>query len=144
MVPGLDATQARERDGQPDGSVAAHAEVANVVEKDHAGRAGGILGWNEQGADQHVGSARFVDHGGAKGVVLGAQHLQLIRHAAATEVRGAINDDTRGLSTGVGIHHSNNSGTRSAHGVSKMLVKTEWNHRGMQVNADVEQHERKP
>ena len=67
-VPGVDAAEVRERDDDADGAVAAHAEVADVVEEDDAGGAGRIGRLAEQRADDDVGAARLVDDGGAEAV----------------------------------------------------------------------------
>ena len=61
-----DPAQMCQRDGHADRAVAAHAEVADVVEEDHARRAGRVARLAEQGADQHVGPARLVHDGRAE------------------------------------------------------------------------------
>ena len=48
-------------DDEPDGAVAAHAEIADVVEEDHAGRARRVVRLAQQRADHHVRAARLVD-----------------------------------------------------------------------------------
>ena len=67
-----DAAQIGQRGDDAHRAVAAHAKVAGVVEKDHAGRAGRVYGFAQQGADYDVAAARLQDGGGAPGVVLGA------------------------------------------------------------------------
>src|SRR5207249_2350918 len=67
---GGDAAEVGQRDGDADGAVAAHADGADVVEEDDAGDAGRLGRLAQQGADEHGGAARLVDHGGAEIVVL--------------------------------------------------------------------------
>ena len=54
MSAGLDSSQVRQRGNQSDGAVAAHAQEADVVEKNHARRAGFVLRLDEQSAYQNV------------------------------------------------------------------------------------------
>src|ERR1700733_3167992 len=54
-----DTAEMRERHGGADRRVPAHAEIADVVEEDQAGRAARILRLAEQRADQGVMAARF-------------------------------------------------------------------------------------
>ncbi len=62
-APGPDAAQVGERDGHADRAVPAHAQVSDVVVEDDTGRARGIDGWKQDGADHHVGAARLADDG---------------------------------------------------------------------------------
>ena len=65
----LHAAEVRQRRQQADGAVTAHAEVADVVEEEDARGARRVARLAQQGADDRVGAARLVDHGGAEGVV---------------------------------------------------------------------------
>ena len=67
-VAGLDASEMRERSHEADGAVPAHAEIADVVEENHAGLAGRIRRIAEQRADDGVRSARLVDDRGAEAI----------------------------------------------------------------------------
>ena len=80
--PGADPAQVGQRDGHADRAVAAHAEVADVVEEDHAGRARRVGRLAEQRADHHVRAARLVDHGRAERVVPVAEDRQPLGHRA--------------------------------------------------------------
>ena len=61
MRSGGDAAHVLERFDQADRAVAAHAEVADVVEKDHSGSGSRIDRFAEQRADDRVVAARFAD-----------------------------------------------------------------------------------
>src|SRR5215470_4440732 len=54
MFPGSDAIQVVESGDQTDRSVAAHAEIANVVKEDHAGSRGTIHRFAEECAHNHI------------------------------------------------------------------------------------------
>src|SRR3546814_17003742 len=56
---GFYAARVRQRDDQPDGAVAAHAEETDIVAEADAGRAVGAAGCTQQSANQHVRSARL-------------------------------------------------------------------------------------
>jgi hypothetical protein len=75
-----------EGDDEADGAVATHAEVADVIEEDDAGGAGGVDGCAEQGADEDVGAAGLVDDGGAEPIVRFAKRSQTFGHGAGAEV----------------------------------------------------------
>jgi hypothetical protein len=64
--------------------VAAHAEVADVVEEDDAGCAGWVGGRAEQRADEDVGAAGLVDQGGAEMVVMLAEEIAAFRKRAGS------------------------------------------------------------
>src|SRR5437867_101541 len=63
MFPRLDATKVCQGDEETDRAVPAHSETADVVEKNDAGDTRLVVRWTEQGPDQHVRTARLVDHG---------------------------------------------------------------------------------
>jgi hypothetical protein len=103
MLAGADAPQVRERGHQADGAVTAHAEVAGVVEEQHAGDAGRIARLDEHRADDDIRAARLVHHRRAEAIMFRAKQLQALREIAAAEIRASIEDDSRGLTAGVGI-----------------------------------------
>ena len=61
MAPGLEPAHMRERHRKADRAVAAHAEIADIVEEDHAGGAGLIVRLAQKRADQRIVAARLVD-----------------------------------------------------------------------------------
>ena len=69
-----------------DRPVAAHAEVADVVEEDDAGRGGRIDRLEDQGADHHVRAARLVDDRRPERVVPVAEHGEAIGHRAGAQL----------------------------------------------------------
>ena len=81
-----DPSQVAQRDGDADRSVAAHAEIADVVEEDHAGDAGRILGRAQQRTDQHVGAARLADDRPPEVVVDGSKSLAPLGQGPRTKV----------------------------------------------------------
>lgn len=85
---GLDLADVREGDDDADGPVAAHAEVACVVEEDDAGDAGGVAGLEEVGADEDVGAARLAEDGAAEVVVARANDFKAFGDGAGTKIHG--------------------------------------------------------
>ncbi len=100
---GTDPPEVCQRGDQADGAVAAHAEVATVVEEDHSGTGFGIDRCAEQGADQYVAAARFEDAGGAPGVVALAEQAPALGHVALAEIGKAVDDQAGGLAAGMRI-----------------------------------------
>src|SRR5437870_221819 len=105
MLARPDAPEVRERHDEADRTMTTHAEVTDVVEVDHARRAGGICRIDEQSPDQHVRTARLVDDGRAKTIVLGSHALQSNGQWAASQVRSTADHDPSGLAAGVGVDH---------------------------------------
>src|SRR5580692_7967234 len=77
---------------QADGAVTAHAQVADIVKEDDTGGAGWIEGIGEQSAHHDVGTARLVNHSGAKTVVLGAKTLQTVDKRTRPKIGPATHD----------------------------------------------------
>lgn len=92
---------------QTNGTVSAHPKVADVVKEDDAGGRRRIYRFAKQGADDNIGTARFVDDGRAKRVVVGAETFKPSRERALAEVRTALNDDARWFAAGVRINDAN-------------------------------------
>ena len=103
MVTGRNASEMREGGDQSYRAVAAHAEIAHVVEKDNTGCGRGVLGWAKQRANKYVGAARFEEYGSAEVIVPGAKELQLRLQAAFAERRPACDHNTGGLACSMGI-----------------------------------------
>ena len=104
---GREASGMGEGDHQTDGAVTAHAEHTDVVEKDHARGARWILRLDEQGANDHIGAARFIHNGGAVVIVVALEQGAPGGERAATEVGATLHDDARGLATGMRIDDLN-------------------------------------
>jgi hypothetical protein len=77
-----DASQPRQCGGHPDRPVPAHAEIAHVVEEDHARRRPGTFRLEQQRPHQHVGTPRFAQNGAPVPIVLGAELLQSRNHGS--------------------------------------------------------------
>ena len=103
MLAGLDAAQMRERDGDADGSVSAHAQVAGVVEEDDAGCRRWIDRLHEIGAHKHVGAARFAKDGAAEVVVAAAEMFKAFGERSGARIRKAIQNAAGGFARGVGV-----------------------------------------
>ena len=104
MIPGFDPAEMRQRYNQTDRAVAAHAEIADVVEKDHPRHAGLVRRFHQQRPHQHIRAARFVYHRRAEGIVLFTENLQPFGHRALAQVRTAGNDNACRFAAGVGIN----------------------------------------
>ncbi len=101
--PGRMPPEMRQRRDHADRAVAAHPDVADVVEEDHAGGTGAVLRLDEQRADDHVRAARLVDDGGAVAVELAPEAFAARGKRPRAEV-GAAGDDYPGrLAAGVRI-----------------------------------------
>ena len=103
---GPDAIEMRECRDDADSSVAAHAEIRDVVEKQHAGDARFIDRSAQKRADKCVRTAGFIDYGGTKIVVFGPEAYEAFGEWSVTQVRLATNHDARRLAGGMRIDHS--------------------------------------
>ncbi|MNT08118.1 hypothetical protein D3C72_1428500 [compost metagenome] len=89
---GTDAGQVGQRGDQADGAVAAHPQVAGVVEEDDAGGVGRILWCAKQCAYHDIAAARFQHGGGAPGIMFGGKAVLPFGHAARAQVGKARYD----------------------------------------------------
>ncbi|MCY1442721.1 hypothetical protein D9M71_591020 [compost metagenome] len=98
-----DQAQVLQRGDQADGAVAAHVQVAGVVEEDHA--AGGVRRHRlaVEGAHQYVVAARFQQAGTAPVVMPLAQGVALLGHGAAGQLGKALHHQASGFAAGVGV-----------------------------------------
>src|SRR5262245_13952532 len=71
----FDFSHVAQRDDRADHAMPAHAEIADIVEEDYAGRATRIARRTEQGAYHHVRAARLVNNGGAMAIEFVAKAL---------------------------------------------------------------------
>src|SRR6185369_8545304 len=94
---GLDSSEMREGDRKPNRPVTAHANEADVIEKNHAGDAARIAWLAKQRADQHIRSPGLVDDGRAIVIMVGAKAAKAFGHAADAQIRDAVDHDARGL-----------------------------------------------
>ena len=115
MVARLNPAQVRQRDHQADGAVAAHAEIADVVEKNHTRCAGRIFRFDQQRAHHHIRTARFIHDGGAKVVVCLLKTVTPDRERSAPKVRATGNNDARRFAAGVRINDPDALDFRLAH-----------------------------
>ncbi len=96
-----DSPQVHQRSGHADGSMPAHAEIARVVEEDHAGRCVAADRLYKQCAHQHVRAARLQQNRPAIDIMLRAHALQPFSHGAAAQLRAPRDYATRRLPRGV-------------------------------------------
>jgi hypothetical protein len=101
MLANGDLAEVEESDGDAHHSVAAHAEVADVVEEDDAGGASFIVRLEQYRPDHYFRAARLVNQGGAHPVVLLAKGREFVSDAAAAQVGSPADDDARWLTRGV-------------------------------------------
>ena len=102
---GPDPPQVGQGDGHADRPVAAHAEVADVVEEDHAGRTRRIDRRQQDRTDHDVRPARLVDDRRAKRVVPVAEDGQPLGHGAGAQIGPARGHDSRRLAAGMSVDH---------------------------------------
>src|ERR1700733_11686637 len=114
MGSGRKTAQMRQGRDQSDGAVAAHAEIAHVVEKDNTGCGCGIVRCAEQGADDHFGAARLIEDRSPKAIVSGAKYLHPRLEAIVGQRRTARDHNTCGLAGSVGIDDLDSSGETDA------------------------------
>ncbi len=99
----LDAIQMGERGHQADHAVPAHAQVADVIEEDHAGRARSVARLAKQSANEHVGAAWLIDDRRTKTVVLLLEGAQPFGQRARPQFRPAVHHKARWLAAGMRI-----------------------------------------
>jgi hypothetical protein len=94
--------------------VAAHAEIAHVVEKDNTGCGCGIVRRAKQGADDYFGAARLIEDRSPKAIVSGAKCLHPRLEAIFAQRRTARDYNTGRLAGSVGIDDLDSSGETDA------------------------------
>ncbi len=100
---GVELVEVGEGDNEADGAVAAHAEVADVVEEEDAGLTGGVMGRDEEGTHHDIRTTGFVDDGGAEGVELILETPEAVGQGTVAEVGAALEDDAGGFTAGMGV-----------------------------------------
>ena len=83
--------------------MAAHPEIAHIVEKDHPEIAIGAVRRDEQRADPRIGAARLVHDRGAIAIEALAKALHPFAERTLTEIRTAREHEARGLAAGMRI-----------------------------------------
>src|SRR5579862_5047595 len=115
VLAGLDAIQKGEGRDEANGAVTAHAEIADIVKEDDASCAGGIDRVAKQRANDYVGTARFVDDGRTKTIVLAAKALQALGKRAGAEIGATAYNEARGFASSVGVDDMNFAGGMGHH-----------------------------
>ena len=101
--PARDAAQVLQGHDQSDGAVAAHIQVADIIEEDDAASHDGSEGSHSSAPTMASISARLIDHRRAEMVEPVAEALQPFGHRAAPEIGTARDNHPRRLASGVGI-----------------------------------------
>jgi hypothetical protein len=104
----------RERHDEPDRPMSAHAQIADVVEEDHARRALLVIRLAQQRADDHFGTAWLGDDARAPVVEARAKHVEPLRKRAAAEIGATGHDEAGWLTARVRIDYV--QGFHDAHG----------------------------
>ncbi len=107
VIAGLDFAHMSECGHESDQSVAAHAQIADVVKEDDARGAARISRGAKQSADHHIGPARLVDNGGAEGVEVSTKAVSSLSQAAGAQIGTARDHHARRLSRRVRINDLN-------------------------------------
>ncbi|MNP02541.1 hypothetical protein D3C76_943960 [compost metagenome] len=102
-----DQAQVLQRGDQADGAVAAHVQVAGVVEEDHPAGGVGRDRRAVQRAYQYIVAAWFQQAGAAPVIVQLAQLVALLGHAAAVQLREAFDHQAGWFAAGVRVDDVN-------------------------------------
>jgi hypothetical protein len=87
--------------------MAAHANVSDIVEEDHAGRTGFVDRLAEKCADYDIGASRLVDDGCPEGIMQTQKAVLAIGQRASAKVGPAVDDEPGRLSGGVRVEDRN-------------------------------------
>jgi hypothetical protein len=87
--------------------MAAHAQVADVVEKDNSDKARFVDRLDQESTDDDLRATRFVDNRGTETVMLTAKSLNPGSQRAMAKIRSTGNDHASGFTTGVRIDNLN-------------------------------------
>ena len=104
MFSGFDAAQVEESCDKANRSMAAHAEVTDVIEKNDSGSARRIEGLEQRSTDDYIGTTRFIYDGRTEGVKLITKNIQPVGDAAITQIRSATDDDASGFAAGMRVY----------------------------------------
>ena len=83
--------------------MSAHAEIADIVEKDHTGCAGFTGGFAQQRANHSIMPARLSNDCGSELIKIAPEAAHSLFHRSNAEIRKTGNNDASGFSGCVGI-----------------------------------------
>jgi len=106
MLACADTSHVRKRSDKANRAVAAHVEVAHVIEEDHARCATSIIRFAEKRPDEHVRTTRFINDGGPKAIMPLSKDFHTLPQRTIAQIRAPLDDDARRLSSSVGIDDS--------------------------------------
>ena len=88
MDPGSDPTEVMKTRNHPDGAVAAHSQIPDIVEEEDPSEGFRKRGRDEQGPYENIGTPRLIDDGGSVGVEAVPEISETFRTGTRTQ-RGA-------------------------------------------------------
>jgi hypothetical protein len=104
---GPNAVQMSKRREKPDGAMAAHAEISDVIEEDNPCIGGRISRWTQQRSHDCVRTARFVDNSGSNMVKVLAKPNKPLTDAAGSQIGAATEHDPGGFTAGMRVYDLN-------------------------------------
>jgi cell division septum initiation protein DivIVA len=94
-----------QRANDADGAVAAHTEVADVIEEDHARGARWVHRLAQQSADNNLRSARLCSYSQTKTIMIGAEDFHAFGQAAHAQIRATLYNYAGGLAHSVRVQN---------------------------------------
>jgi hypothetical protein len=96
-----------ERFDQAYSSVAAHAQVTNIIEKNDSGRCRPVNGLKQNGAYYSIVAARLTNNRGSQFIMIVSKNLEPFSDWAVSEIWKTVYDDTRWFTAGMRINRPN-------------------------------------
>ena len=96
-----DSAHIFQRFDKADRAVATHAEIADIVEKYHAGRGCRIHGVTQKCADDRIVPSRLADDRGAQFIVIASEDPKPFPDPASSQIWKTANNDPRRFAAGV-------------------------------------------
>jgi hypothetical protein len=85
--------------------MAAHAEIANVIEEDNASRARRVRWFTQQGAHDGVRAARLIHDSSANVIVFGTKYVEAVGDSPGSEGWATLYNDASRFAAGVRVDH---------------------------------------
>lgn len=108
MYSGGDAAHIFEGLYETDRSVAAHSEISDIVEENHAGGSIGINGLTEQRSNHGIVAARFANDGRTQSIMITAKYFEPLGHRSGTQIGKSVDNYASRFASGVRINSSDN------------------------------------
>src|SRR5690349_23199572 len=104
---GFDSSEVSERNYHADGSMPAHAQIADIVEEYDTRGTAWVFRCTQHGPNQGVRSARLIHDRGTKRVEAVAKSVAALSQTAAAQLRSALNYHSRCLAACMRVDHTN-------------------------------------